>query len=226
MTRDYTHFDRYLDDLAKDIYAQPPDHSHTAWAKDALKGMVPQEVKNVLDVGCGQGFLAGVFQAEEISWEGVTLGPDVDVCKANNMPIYEADVSFLPMADDAYDLILARHILEHSPFPVLTLMEWRRVSRKFLLLIAPAPDYWGWKGKNHYSMADKPQLRWWLERAGWKVIKEVVFSNNHEIYLKHWRQELINAGHLKADRARTHFPPTTQDIEYRFLCVADEEVAE
>ena len=217
-------FKGYLADLRKDVYKQPPDPGHASWALDGLNELLPDDNHTVLDVGCGQGFMKPLFEEEGMFWEGVTLGEDFKVCVENGLAVHEADVSFLPFADDSYDLVFARQILEHSPCPVPALMEWRRVSKWYLILIAPAPEYWGYRGQNHYSVAPKEQLKWWLERAGWNCIQETVFTNHHPLFLKRWRQELIKYGHLKGGGAEAHFPEEHQDVEYRFLCQIGEEV--
>jgi SAM-dependent methyltransferase len=224
IVRNYAYIDHYLNMLVDDVYGQPVDHSHTAWAVDALSGMLPTGTASVLDVGCGHGFLAETFRAVGIDWNGVTLGDDFVVCETAGLPVYHADQSFLPFEDNQYDLVFARHILEHSPMPLLTLMEWRRVSKDYLLLVSPAPDYWGYRGQNHYSIAPKEQLRWWLERAGWRIIKEEVMNMNTGVFLVHWREELVKAGHLDPNKKETHFPAESKDVEYRFLCRHGEEV--
>lgn len=220
----WVYVDKYLTNLRGDIYGQPTDHSHTAWAIDAMSGMIPTGTASVLDVGCGHGFLRATFENVGIQWSGVTLGPDYEVCHQAGMAVYEADQTFLPFEDKTFDLIFARHILEHSPMPILTLMEWRRVSSKYLLLISPAPDWWGYRGKNHYSIAPKEQIRWWLERSGWRVLHEEVMNTSSGIFLHHWREELVNAGHLDPNKANTHFPAESKNVEYRFLCKRGEEV--
>lgn len=224
--RDYKYFDHYLDGLKRDIYGQPPDEGHTAWAIHALDALLPEGITNTLDVGCGHGFLAPVFAARNIAWSGVTLGPDAISCQEKGLMVEEADASFLPFENESFDLIFARHMLEHSPFPILTLMEWRRVSRNYLLLVAPAPDYWTYRGRNHYSVTTKEQLVWWLNRAGWEVINEAIFDNSNALFLDYWRADLIKVGHLNANRASTRFPKESKVVEYRFLCVRSEEIKE
>ncbi len=59
--RDYTKLDQYLDKLKDDVYAQPPDESHAAWAMDGVSGMLSSDVESVLDVGCGHGFCMYIF---------------------------------------------------------------------------------------------------------------------------------------------------------------------
>jgi SAM-dependent methyltransferase len=218
MTGNFERLRGHLSVLRGDIYGQPEDHSHTAWAKNVLNRLLPSDVKSVLDVGCGQGFLAEYFASRDVAWTGVTLGDDAMICRRKELKIVEEDVSFLSAADNSYDLVFARHILEHSPMPIPTLMEWRRVSKKYLLLIAPAPDFWGIRGRNHYSVVPYEQLRWWLDLSGWKVLSSEIFNNHHSLFLKHWRVELIKKNHLDKEDAPTHFPLQAMDVEYRILC--------
>jgi len=221
----WSNFEIYLRKLEKDIYAQPQDHSHTAWGESAADLLLPENAKSVLDIGCGHGFMREFFEKKGVTWAGVTLGPDARICHELGYPVYEEDMTFLTsVPDKSYDLIFARHVLEHSLFPILSLMEWKRVSKEWMILIAPAPAYWTYRGQNHYSMAKKEQLHWWLQRAGWLIVNEFIFSNNDPLFLEHWRQELIKAGHLTAQRAPTHFPPESKDVEYRFLCSKGPEV--
>lgn len=217
-------FKKHLNKLRDDIYAQPPDPGHTSMALDGLKKYLPEDISTVLDLGCGQGFMSTAFEDEGLAWEGVTLGEDYKVCHANGLRVHEVDFTFLPFKENSYDLLYARHVLEHSPCPVPTLMEWRRVSKKYLVLISPAPEYWSYLGKNHYSVAPLPQLRWWLGRSGWRIAYEYVFNNHEEIFLKYWREELVKLGHLKGGESRTRLPEKRLDVEYRFLCEKAEEV--
>jgi hypothetical protein len=105
-------------------------------------------------------------------------------------------------------------------------MEWRRVSKRWLLLVAPAPDYWTYRGKNHYSITIKDQLIWWLNRAGWEVLVDETFSNSDPVFLEQWRADLIDVNLLNKKTAETHFPKEAQAVEYRFLCSRSAEVVE
>ncbi len=218
---DCQRFETYLTRLYADVYAQPPDDGHTAWAVDAVRrlGTIPKGIVNVLDVGCGQGFLASEFKKIGLAWTGVTLGEDYLICQEKGLNVHNADMSFLPFEDKSYDLVFARHVLEHSPFPVITLMEWKRVCRGWLVLVAPAPDHWGWRGRNHYSITQMPQLKWWLARAGWRPMHEEIFTNRDPAFIRFWQvyQDAFNRGGKEAVKAvLTANPPV--DVEYRLLC--------
>ena len=227
--RDYSRFDKCLDRLLQDVYAQPPDRGHTEWATDVVRGLctIPKNIRNVLDVGCGQGFLAGEFNNMGLAWTGVTIGEDYRICKKNGLNVNESDMSFLPFEDNSFDLIFARHVLEHSPFPVITLMEWRRVCKGWLALVAPSPDYWGWGAKNHYSVMSKDQLEWLLKRSGWSEINSQTFTNRDQKFMKHWKvlqQAIFEQGEEGIAEVFEANPEV--DVEYRMLLEKAEPILE
>lgn len=171
MTRNYGHIERYLNDLYPDIYAQPPDHVHSGLTKQVIERWVSQlKVNSILDVGCGQGEALGLLAQYARDVRGVTLGDDYEVCKQKGLAVEFADMSFLPYEANEFDLIFARHVLEHSPMPLLTLMEWRRVSRKWLILVVPSLSAFQWYGQNHYYVLLPQQWTGLIERAGWDII--------------------------------------------------------
>lgn len=215
--RDFSNFTKYLNSLEEDIYAQPPDVAHTEWSQEAIQWISESQQfpagTEVMDIGCGQGFSRQLFSDAGFGrWHGVTLGEDYQAIK--HLPdTHEADMSFLPFGDNYIHLIYARHVLEHSPFPLLTLMEWRRVSDKWLALVVPAPEFWGYRGKNHYSVMGIEQLRWVLQRAGWTPIAEQEFNQNSPSWRKH---------NPEAEWDMRHPAP----VEFRLLCLKSEPVTE
>lgn len=164
--RDYTYIDKYLDELIQDIYVQPDNKGHTKLAKNSMQLLDDLAIRSVLDVGCGTGFMQAVFETMGIKYTGLTLGKE-----AESPNIIQGDFTFSQLAGESFDLIYARHVLEHSPMPLLTLMEWHRISIQYLLLITPNPDKYGYIGRNHYAVMSVNQLAWLLRRAGWRIIK-------------------------------------------------------
>ena len=171
--RDYQHVERYLNILAADIYPQPPDPGHQAMLENICKKWLPSlsNLKSILDVGCGQGQAFPILQQYAERVEGVTLGTDFDICRDKGLKVKLADMSFLPYLDGSFDLIFGRHVLEHSPAPLLSLMEWRRVSKQWLLLVLPDPtNHYGYGGLNHYYVLIKKQMDNLLDHSGWRPI--------------------------------------------------------
>lgn len=192
--RDYSRIDAYLDRVVQDTYPQPPDPGHTGWGQEAIDRFLSvicsieaTDGLSVLDVGCGQAVFARYFEDRGLRWTGVTIGEDYQasllVHPAN---VYNADMTFLPFPDDSFDIAFCRHSLEHSPMPLLTLMELHRVTTKYLALVLPSTDYWVVRGRNHYSVLTLPLWRWLLERSGWQVCDETKMSTEDKSYHDVW----------------------------------------
>jgi SAM-dependent methyltransferase len=210
--RDYKRFNGYLSELSADVYAQPPDEFHYAWGCLAITALtaIVEGAKSVLDVGCGQAPFAALFQAKGMEWTGVTIGQDFEEARKVHPNVHHADMTFLPFADGMFDLAFARHALEHSPFPVITLMELRRVTRGHLMLVLPAPEFWTVRGKNHYSVLPLENWKWLCERAGWHPIHDRTLLTSDPEYYNH---------NPRGVGVRDETP---QEVEYWLLC----EVAE
>lgn len=170
--RDYQNIELYLNTLAGDIYPQPPDKGHQAMLDNICQRWLPilSNLNSILDVGCGQGQAFPILRQYASRVEGVTLGPDYDICRTNDLDVKLADMSFLPYPDKEFDLIFARHVLEHSPAPLLSLMEWWRVSKQWLMLIMPDPEHYTHVGQNHYYVLNEDQINNILAQAGWRPI--------------------------------------------------------
>jgi SAM-dependent methyltransferase len=176
--RDYKHFDSYLNKLYGEIYAQPEDAGHTKLSQKVIDHWISKMTTchSVLDVGCGTGFCQPMFEKWGIKYEGVALGEDVIVAQEKNRNVKRMDFTFLEYPDDYVDLIFSRHSLEHSPFPLITLMEWARVAKNWLGIILPAPEWYTFVGQNHYSVMNMEQIKNLLDVAGWRVLWEEVKS--------------------------------------------------
>lgn len=173
--RDYSRIDSYLDKLRKQIYEQPEDPLHTAWAKEAIDWFIllTKNVYSVIDMGCGTGFCQPFFKAKGISYLGICLGEDAVVARNNGRNVLEMDFSFtLSRFGNNCDLVFSRHSLEHSPFPLLTLMEWHLVTKDYLALVLPAHEHWGFRGRNHYFVLNPLQWENLFEVAGFEIVAQ------------------------------------------------------
>lgn len=171
--RNYQHIDRYLTTLASDIYPQPEgDDEHPVLAKQVITQWMSlmTSCTSVLDLGCGEAFAQPLFEWWNVAYEGVCLGQDFVVAKEKGRNVKKMDFHFLEYEDKSFDLLFARHSLEHSPMPLLALMEWERVSRYWLGIILPAHEWYTFTGVNHYSVLTREQIANLLDRAGWKIL--------------------------------------------------------
>lgn len=165
------------------IYAEGDSPFH----KDITKQMVEHYVdplnlpkdSRILDMGCGPGyFLDEMTERGYTNLEGVTLSlEDIKMCEEKGHTVKQYDISFLPQSegyyDESIDFIFLRHALEHSPYPIFTLMEYNRVlkqgSKMYIELPAPDCERRHEYNSNHYSILGANQWAALLTRTGFKV---------------------------------------------------------
>jgi len=135
----------------------------------------------ILDLGCGPGYFLDEMKSRGFTRTmGVTLSDeDVKYCLSKGHNAKKYDLSFLPQSDgfddDSVDFIFLRHALEHSPYPIISLLEYNRLLKQnsYMYIEMPAPDcerlheY----NPNHYSILGKTQIAALLLRTGFEIDK-------------------------------------------------------
>lgn len=167
------------------IYDEGDSNLHKNLTTSVVKQYIdplnlPKDAK-ILDLGCGPGyFLDEMKERGYTDLTGVTLSPeDVKNCESKGHTVKKYDLSFLPQKDGYYDesvdFIFLRHALEHSPYPIFSLMEYNRILKQGskIYIEAPAPncDRKFEYNINHYSILGEHQLIALLQRTGFKVEK-------------------------------------------------------
>jgi 2-polyprenyl-3-methyl-5-hydroxy-6-metoxy-1,4-benzoquinol methylase len=130
---------------------------------------------SVLDVGCGEGFVAS-FLIDRVP--GLTIsGLDGDQTAARlagamlgSGRIGRADVGHLPVAGRSVDLAICLEVLEHLRAPDLTLRELGRVTRGPVIVSTPNQPFFAGANlarlKNLPTWGDDPEhVQWWTARA-------------------------------------------------------------
>jgi SAM-dependent methyltransferase len=170
------------------IYAEGPSEYHKQLTGEVVKQYIdplnlPKNAR-ILDLGCGPGyFLDEMHNREMTNCTGVTLSPgDIKTCEDNGHSISQHDMSFLPSTggfyDESADLVFARHSFEHSPWPIITLIEWNRVlkhgGKLYIEVPQPNCDRRHEENLNHYSILGSNQLAALLRRTGFEIL---LFNN-------------------------------------------------
>ena len=167
------------------IYDEGDSPMHKSLTTKIVKQYIdPLNLKKdarILDLGCGPGyFLDEMKERGYTDVTGVTLSPgDVKICEDKGHVVKKYDLSFLPQKDGYYDesvdFIFLRHALEHSPYPIISLIEYNRILTQFgkIYIEVPAPDCdrrheWN---LNHYSILGEQQLAALLSRTGFNIDK-------------------------------------------------------
>lgn len=165
------------------LYPEGDSAFHAQLTKQVVETYVdplglPKDAR-ILDLGCGPGYFLDEMKSREYTdVTGVTLSPeDIALCESKGHTIKQYDLSFLPVADgytdESVDFIFLRHALEHSPFPVFSLIEYNRILKQGgkMYIEVPAPDcdrrheY----NDNHFSILGANQLGALLIRTGFSI---------------------------------------------------------
>lgn len=103
-------------------------------------------VKEILDVGCGIGFVTNEihkkFRDKKI--EGI----DIDEKKIQKAKSKFSEIKFsvgsifsIPKVDNSYELVVSTETLEHLEKPEKALLEITRVSKKYIIVSVPREPY-------------------------------------------------------------------------------------
>jgi ubiquinone/menaquinone biosynthesis C-methylase UbiE len=169
---------RFLKELHKDVYPEPRSAGH-----DSLTAIMAREVVKylekgalILDVGCGQGPALEWFRQEGFPAVGTTLSvEDAVLLDGKGFNFVRADMHDLPFRDGKFACVWARHVLEHSPIPLLALAEfWRVLPAGGVLYVetpAPATSCRHETNANHYSVFGFEAWRCLLIKAGFEPIE-------------------------------------------------------
>lgn len=167
--RNWSEFDAIYTQLFGSVYPQPEDDGHTELARRAIEWMVSKiNFTTVLDLGCGTGFCQPLLEAQGKSYAGVAWGEDVRTARGMGRNVFQKDFNFLNFRY-TFDAGIARHSLEHSPFPIMTLCHWRRFISNHLLVVMPAAEWYMYRGQNHFNVMPELQAENVFEQSGWEV---------------------------------------------------------
>ncbi len=100
-----------------------------------ISSLVNGEVRSVLDVGCGNGFITRHFSADRV----VGLDPSPEALDQVEGEKVLGRADRLPFADDEFDAIVCAEVLEHLPDEVYSAAcrEIRRVARGRIVIGVP-----------------------------------------------------------------------------------------
>lgn len=161
----YEVINKYVEEFSGEILSQPINN-HEGWACESVykEFLEPLNVKSVLELGAGAGTLLYMFP-EDIVRDGLSKG--------NEQPHYiHGDMNTPPVDDNSYELVIARHTVEHSLMPMIMLCEMARVTKNYALVVVPTCTKEIAEMINHYAVFTPTAWRAMFMKAGFEVIQE------------------------------------------------------
>lgn len=143
--------------------------------------------RSVLDVGCSMGYVLEAGRRLGLESAGLDISQHaVTRCRALGFRAEVGTLERLPFTDATFDLVVMKHVLEHTPDPARALEEVQRVLRPrgVVVIAVPCVDYWKGDrrrttyrfyrpddlGAQHYVYYSEATLRARLERSGFDVM--------------------------------------------------------
>lgn len=178
-----------MEKIAAEVYPEAPSALHTQVTAKAIEHLFAAytiaEQALVLDVGCGQGVALQHFVKRGCRPVGITLNTtDLEECRRQGYTVAQMDQSFLDFEDSTFDLVWARHVVEHSIFPYFTLTEFARILKPGGLLYLEVPgaetSCKHELNRNHYSILSRTMWCSLLERSGFSITEEQTYFLKNE----------------------------------------------
>ncbi|MDD2898964.1 MAG: class I SAM-dependent methyltransferase [Desulfuromonadaceae bacterium] len=176
----------FIDKIESETYPETPTFMHSEITGIAIDNLISMGCINtnshILDIGCGQGPALDLFRDKGyVSTVGITLNnEDVRICQEKGHNAYKMDQSFLEFPDASFNLLWARHVIEHSIFPFFTLSEFARVmvpgGTLYLEVPAPETSCHHETNPNHYSVLGHGAWISLLRRCGFTLRDEGSYS--------------------------------------------------
>lgn len=155
----------------------------------------PAPGARLLDVGCGSGGFLATMQRLGWQVEGSDFDPvAVRAAQARGLSVREGDLLELGYADQSFDALTMRHLIEHVYQPLELLQEARRILKPGgqLVLLTPNTLSWGhrhfgadWRGlepPRHIQLFNNRNIHQLLQLAGYEQrIVQTLSSGAHYI---------------------------------------------
>jgi SAM-dependent methyltransferase len=94
-----------------------------------------------LDIGCGNGKFIRDMNSLGWQFEGVEFNPiAVDMCRKAGLKVCQGDLHNAAFKDESFDIISARHVIEHIPDPTNFMREIARILKDGGQLVIKTPN--------------------------------------------------------------------------------------
>jgi SAM-dependent methyltransferase len=147
-------------------------------------------VGTVLEVGCGSsrkgGFIKQLIEAAGNKWIGIDIVP-------TDLTTVVADVSFLPFADETFDLVIGNQTMEHWPNINKALLEIKRVMKVGSELHLNVPIHL--HGADIFVTGDFSGIEKAFNKAGFVIDKAETWRQDHMPLEKYFPSE--SSSHCK-----------------------------
>jgi 2-polyprenyl-3-methyl-5-hydroxy-6-metoxy-1,4-benzoquinol methylase len=130
----------------------------------------------LLEIGCGDGSRLALFRTRGWAVEGQDVDPKaVAAARATHgIPVHLGTLEEVAFPDDAFDAVIASHVIEHVHDPVRLLKECRRILKPGAPLVLATPNFSSYGHEQfgiHWFALDPPRH---LHLFGCKSLRQAI----------------------------------------------------
>jgi 2-polyprenyl-3-methyl-5-hydroxy-6-metoxy-1,4-benzoquinol methylase len=148
------------------------------WYRDSIPFA---QAGSLLDIGCGGGNF--LLSMQNLGWkvEGVEFNESaVKTCRKSGLTVFHGELAAASFPDDTFDVVTARHVIEHIPDPCSFVSEIFRIVKPGGFIILKTPNSLAlarnWFGNNwfanevprHLILYSAKTLQFILQKYGFK----------------------------------------------------------
>ncbi len=165
------------------------------WSYDyriTAKELQRRNVRNLIDIGCGNGAFLAFFHTHSPSAKlsGLDLSHEMVVRSRERLPgsnIVEGDAEAMPFADESFDAVSCHMSIHHHPHPEKSLSEMYRILEKNGIVVINELTGPKWMRKfmnrcftkwetGDHAVYSRPEMRQMMEEAGFKNIRSKLIT--------------------------------------------------
>jgi len=111
-------------------------HEHLADKIKKIIDVIPSDVDNIIDIGCGNGVITNVLGN---SFDVTAVDRSEEALQFVETKKINASADQIPVDDNNFDLVFSSELLEHLEDDVFnkTISEFKRLSRKYIFITVP-----------------------------------------------------------------------------------------
>lgn len=161
-------------EYANKVQAYYPGQDYNTPSIMEFASLIHEPNGKILDIGCGDGQLLRILSERynDLSLSGLTVSKEESEACSPVFDVRVGDMHQLPWDDASFDIVTARHSLEHSISPLIVLFEINRVlklgGRAYVVVPAPASD-WVIKWADHFSVLPRQMWEKLFVDAGFEI---------------------------------------------------------
>ena len=169
---------KYLDYYnLEDIWKQEITLGQVNTINQIIELLEELDVKSILDVGCGNGFLINSLPSD-IKVVGMDISEEA--LKYVKREYVTGSIEDIPFEDNSFDLVVCSDVIEHLYEDVLIkgIDELKRVSKKYLLMIYPYREQLDYSRTKCKKCGCHFHINWHLRSLDVEDIKSRINDDN------------------------------------------------